>query len=177
MKRVRGLTKISFLTAVLTMVMFSLSFAVDIQKAPTGTVSLPTRADLAVIGIYAFSCKCDLPEFDMFFMNRVEVGMSKTDISTPAAAMREPSVVVGILTVTYYNPITRRDESQRVMLQNHHFGAGGIARIEVIRSPILVRKSTGIRAEIQLNSPGYAQMDPNAANNVMTVKKCEVFLE
>lgn len=177
MKKVVKMLMRGSLVVIFAATMFTLSFAEDIRKAPAGTVALPSQADLAVTGIYATDCKCDLPEFDMFFMGEIAVEVSKKDISTPAAARTEPSVVVGTLVVTYHNPVTRRDERQVVMLQNSHFStATGTGYIKVIHRPVLVKKSVGVKAEITLNSPGYATTDPNTGNNVMTKKTCEVML-
>jgi hypothetical protein len=175
MKRVRGLTKISFLTAVLTMVMFSLSFAVDIQKTPRRTVTLPTQVDLSINAIWASDCKCDLSDVDALYMGGITVDFGKRDISTPAVARTEPSRVVGTISVTYHDLLAGRPVTQTKMIQNFSF-TGGAGSIRVVSRPVLIKKSVGVKAEIELNSPGYAQIDPNAANNTMTKKECEIML-
>jgi hypothetical protein len=177
MKTATALLLKSGLIVIIMTTLLPLTFAADIRTAPAVSAALPTKADLAVTGIFATSCKCDLPEFDMFFMNDISVEISKKDISTPAAARTEPSVVVGTLIVTYQNPITGREEKRNVMFQNSNLNTStGTASLKIFMGPVLVKKSVGVKAEIFLNAPNYAATDPNAANNVMIKKACEVML-
>lgn len=167
------------LAVIFAAAMFAQAFAIEGVKPVTPAVSVPTRADLSIHGIYANSCApcvSELGRVNAIYMNNITVGVDKKDISTPAAARTEPSTVVGTLRVTYYDFNLGRLETKSYMLQNSHFGASNSASITITTTPVLVKRSDGIRAEIQLN-PGYAAIDPNAANNVMIKKDCAVLLE
>lgn len=173
MERKRRLFIKGSLIAIFVVVLFSLSFAASPveRAAPKGTATLPTQADLSINAIYASQCKCDLTDVDALYMGDITVDVGKRDISTPDRIRSEPSAVVGTLRVTYHNLLAGRVETQTLMIQNSHIGL-----VRVIRTPVLIKKSAGIRAEIQLNSPGYANIDPNPGNNVMIKKACEIML-
>lgn len=160
------------LIAIFLVALFSLSFAASpVERvAPTVTATLPTQADLSINGIYALECKCDLTDVDALYMKDISVDVGKRDISTPERLRSEPSAVVGTLRVTYHNYLVGRVETHTLMIQNSHIHGGGMVR--VVRNPVLIKKSVGVRAEIQLNSPGYANIDPNPANNVMIQRNC-----
>jgi hypothetical protein len=157
--------------AIVVVVLVSLSFAASaVERAgPGGTVTVATQADLSINGIYAIECKCDLSDVDALYMRDITVDVGKRDISTPDRLRSEPSAVVGTLRVSYHNLRAGRVETRTMMIQNSHMHIGSV---RVIATPVLVRKSVGVRAEIQLNSPGYADVDPNLANNVMVQKNC-----
>ncbi|MFB3884112.1 MAG: hypothetical protein ACE144_02720 [Thermodesulfobacteriota bacterium] len=133
------------------------------------TATIPTQADLSVNGIYAERCKCDLTDVDALYVGNITVDVGKRDISTPERIRTEPSAVVGTLRVSYHNLLLGRVETRTMMIQNSHMHTGSVT---AVATPVLIKKSVGIRAEIQLNSPGYANTDPNSANNVKIQKEC-----
>jgi hypothetical protein len=158
--------------AISLMIMSSPSFAPEIERPP---VRLRTEADLGITAIFASNCKCDLSDVDALYMGDISVDIGKKDIRVSEESRREPGRVAGFLTVTYHDLLAGRSVTQTLMLQNNIF-TGGVGTIRVVRNPVLVKKSMGIRAEIRLNSPGYADVDPNSGNNVMIVKDCQIML-
>jgi hypothetical protein len=158
--------------AITLIMMSSPSFA---REFSLERVRLRTEADLSVTAIFAYGCKCDLSDVDILYMGGISVDIGKRDISTPEAIRREPSAVVGILTVTYHDFLAGRLVTRTLSPQNHHF-TGGVGTVEIISRPVVIKKSVGIRAEFRLNTPGYADVDPNSGNNVMTKYTCEIMV-
>lgn len=175
-KTVRILLRFSMISVFLA-VMVLISFAQDIQKLPADTKKLRTEADLSVNAIFATPCKCkaDLEVLDVLYLDSIIVEVGKRDIRVPPDVSKEPSFVVGTLTVTYHDLLAGRLVTHTMMISNYNFTAGS-GDIHVIKTPVLVKKSAGIRAEIKLNSPAYANVDPNPANNVKTIKDCVTLL-
>lgn len=140
-----------------------------------------TRADLSVVNILAGNCPCSLAGLDAIHLNTIIVDVNLKDITKPVAAKKEPSTVVGHLIVTYFDLIQGREITQNLMLERGKFNGVGDqslsqARITVFSGPLLVKKSSGIRAIVKLNIPGYADVDPDDGNNLLTVHECRVLV-
>ncbi len=100
----------------------------------------------------------------------------------PETLRNESSTVVGYLMVKYFDLIQGREVTHNLMLERGKFlwipsQSISTARISVINSPVLMKKSVGIHAKVTLNTPGYATSDPESGNNEMVVKECRVLLE
>ncbi len=144
--------------------------AIEARSPAVAAVKPATQADLSVTAIHASRCKSDLSDVDAFYMGDINVNVAKRDISTPASARTEPSVVVGTLKVTYHDLLAGRVVTQNLMIANSNIGS-----VAVVRTPVLVKKSVGIKAEFLLN-PLYATTDPNTANNVLIKNECQVLI-
>ncbi len=151
------------------------ALAIEAQRpavAPRAPAALPTQADLSVNAIHAKQCKCDISDVDALYMGDIRVDVAKRDISTPAAARTQAGVVVGYLKVTYHDLAAGRPVTHNLMVQNENMGK----TVRVVDRPVLVKKSVGIKAELRLNSPGYAGTDPVPSNNVMIKTDCQVLI-
>jgi len=133
-------------------------------KQPITTQKL---VDLAVVEIYAFSCACDLPGIDALYFNKISVELT-AQIKFPV----DDSSVIGILKVSYFDLLSGRTENREVMLQANLFRGRASALVDVVTTPLLVKKSVGITAEVKV--AGAATGDPNLANNKKKVNVCKV---
>jgi hypothetical protein len=157
MKRIANILLIACLLA-FAVIIFSIGFAQP-----------KVQADLGVEGIYAYSCACDLPGVDALYMNKITV-----EVSAKFKARLDDSAVIGTLKVTYYDLMTGRLETRAVMLQAYLFRGRSSNVVEVVSSAVLIKKSVGVRAEVQAS--GAISSDPNPANNVKKENVCRVRL-
>jgi hypothetical protein len=169
MKRAAKVSMVIFGVAVFVFLMFSTSYAqgqmrpVDRPK-PAETIKVgPVKllGDLKVDNIYGGSaCPCpELDRVDALYIDKISVSVSNVgSVSTG-----------GTIKVTFFSYPTCQLMTMTATIQNlnpseHH-------EYFVVMGPLLLKKSTGIKADIQL-SGGAA--DANPANNVMTVYKCNL---
>lgn len=156
---------------ILLLVLFYTSSAQE--KAAPKEWSAPTAAektvDLAVVDIYAHNCACELQGVDALYFNKIQV-----EISAQFKFAVSDSAVIGLLKVTYFDLMSGRNESREVMLQAYLFRRGPTALVDVVTTPLLIKKSVGVTAEVKV--AGEATRDPNPANNKKTVNICKVRL-
>lgn len=163
----RVLTKIS-LAGLLIAFIAPVSFAIEPVQKPPGAdpqkLQEPAprpRTDLRVEGIYASHCKCDLSDVDALYMNEIIVYIGNYPPGGTGGV--DPAQVT--LRVTYHDLLTGRLET---VTKNVSLGLGKSTPVGVVSRPVLVKKSTGVRAEV---SEAFA-VDPRPANNVKTVREC-----
>lgn len=120
------------------------------------------KADLRVDVIHSTSCACDLPGIDAFYMGNILV-----DVSNGSGA-----ATAGTLTVTYHDlsvghmvTVTKPIST----LNPYPTNPWCLQMFKVVDTPVLVKKSVGIKAEIKPSPP---VTDSNPANNVKIEKRC-----
>lgn len=157
------------LVAIFLDVIFSMSFAIEPIKIPAvdpKTLQEPMEkpsTNLGVEKIYSSLCKCDLSDVDALYMNQIIVYVSNHAPSGGSGI----SSAKGVLKVTYHDLIKGRLET---VSRNVEVPLGMSAPFGILDGPVLVRKSLGVKAEVQIS--GFA-VDSYPANNVKTVYNCE----
>ncbi|NWF93655.1 MAG: hypothetical protein HXY46_12105 [Syntrophaceae bacterium] len=166
-KSIVALIKIGLLAAYLTLTSFP-SFAIDPTKvSPVDPKTLrepipkPTT-NLGVDNIYASFCKCDLSDLDAFYMNQIIVYVS----NHPPSGGSGIRSAKGVLKVTYHDLIKGRVET---VIRDVEVPLGVSLPFGVVTGPVLVKKSLGVKAEVEIS--GFA-VDSYPANNVKTVREC-----
>jgi hypothetical protein len=178
-----GLTMKMFTKTTFTMILALMLLSVGTlfadtpaKKLDTPKVTVPTyqidpaklklKTDLVVESIYGLSCICDqdLGRVDAFLMNELWVTLGNWPCSDGAKAN-----ATGRLKVTYFD-LTAGSMVNRTI----SFTLSGNSRqaIKITNGYLLVKKSSGIKAEIiEINSP---VTDCNPSNNSKTVYRCEM---
>lgn len=138
----------------------------QLQQAPVKPLIPKPTTDLKVDAIHARTCKCDLNDVDAFYMGNIMVNVSNNYMQSGGASTS------GTLTVTYYNlstggPVTVTKSIPT--LNPYPTNPWVLQNFVVVDHPVLVKRSAGIRAEIQ---PAGIVGDSNPGNNVMTVRQC-----
>ncbi|MFZ5429849.1 MAG: hypothetical protein ACOZDD_06430 [Bacteroidota bacterium] len=151
-------------------------------KVPTEAIKVIPTADLSVTSILGGACPSSLPGVDAFYTHGIIVDIQLKDHMVPEALRNETSTVVGTLMVKYFDLVQGREVTHNLMLERGRFmwvasQSLSNARINVINSPVLVKKSVGITARVSLNIPGYATADPEMGNNEKVIRECIVLLE
>lgn len=144
------------------------------MQAPTKQIQavdrvvLPPKADLRIDSIHSTECPCgmrELPGVDAFYVSNILV-----DVANASG-----KATTSTLTVTYHDlnfgpkTITKTISS----LNPYPTNPWALQMFKVLDQPALIKKSTGIRAEIQPTAP---VTDSNPANNVKTVHECSVMI-
>lgn len=127
-------------------------------------VQLQLNADPLVETIYALQCPCaqDLGSVNAFLMKDMWV-----TVFNGVCTGNKKAEVTATLKVRYYNLRTQQWDTKNVPIT---VPANSRKAIKIINGKTLVRKSTGITAEIvNIQAP---VKDCNLANNKVTVKKC-----
>lgn len=132
---------------------------------PVERVVMPPRADLRVDIIHSSSCGCDLPGVDAFYVANILVDVSNGSGASTASK----------LTVTYYdlNSGPKTIVKDIPSLNAYPTNPWALQRFTVLSQPALIKKSTGIKAEIQPVAP---VTDSNPANNVKVTNKCDIMV-
>lgn len=183
MKKVVTTISLMFICAIFV---FSLSFAEQpmqmkeqVQKPVTPGLKPPIsyKTDLAVDNIYAANCKtnCDLNDVDAFYMNKIIVTVSNGSGGVEVSAE---------VKITYYDlgqgrsvTVTKTISSIKPYPTNPW-----VVDVTMVDRPVLVKKSTGIRAEVKPIRPFPGTdiigtvTDSNPSNNVKTVHQCDVMI-
>lgn len=150
---------------------FSQSPAKALDSQIKGTVikqpvQLQLDADPLVETIYALQCPCaqDLGSVNAFLMKDMWV-----TVFNGVCTGNKRAQVSATLKVRYYNLRTQKWDEKNVPIT---IPANSRKAIKIINGKTLVRKSTGITAEIvNIQAP---VKDCNPANNKVTVKRCQL---
>jgi hypothetical protein len=154
--------------------------AVEIKPAERMVIAKPSGAmiaaiagstDLKVDGIFGPNCKCDISDVDAVYMGRINVTVSNNYQKSGGLATQSE------LTVTYHDLRSGQlvtVKKQLPVIKPYPTNPWVLQEYQVVTSPVLVKKSVGIKAEIKPTSPGVS--DSDNSNNSMTVRKCEVMI-
>ena len=122
------------------------------MKAPT--MKLP--CDVSISYIEYFDCPCDL-DMDVFYVDeRIAVKLFNDSALSPGVK----------LTVKYFDV---RSNRERTITRNITFVGRSPKKVTVMNSPILIKKSYGVKAEVEVTSSNM--VDTDLSNN-----KAEQFL-
>jgi hypothetical protein len=170
MKRIAKVSMMIFGAAIFLFLMFSTSYAQG-QMKPKETAKPSEKikpdavklsiVDLKIDNIYTGSaCPCpELDRVDALYLDKISVFVSNVgNVSTG-----------GTIKVTFFSYPTCQLMTMTTTVPN--LNPSEHREYIVVQGPLLVRKSTGVKAEIRL-SGGAA--DANPANNVMTIYKCNL---
>jgi hypothetical protein len=142
------------------------------QLKPAAQLAQVNRTtDLKVDGIFDGQCKCDLADVDALYMSRIAVTVSNNYQQSGGAAS------TSLLTVTYFDLKLGRQVTQTKnlsALSPHPTNPWVVQETPVVTSPVLIKKSAGIRAEVKPTSPGVT--DSNLSNNAMVEHDCKVMV-
>lgn len=125
---------------------------------------IKATADFRIDMLHSTRCGCDLPGVDAFYVGDLMVYLSNRGGSTCSATV----------TLTYHDliagpvTITRTTSS----LKGYPMNPWALQSFRLLDGPALVKKSIGIRVEIQPVSPA---IDPDPSNNVMVRHTCGVW--
>ncbi len=143
----------------------------QITKIDASRLQLRLQTDLRVDIIHAYRCACDLPGVDAFYMGNIMVDVSNHKVSGRGAKTES------ILTVTYFDLM----QGQMVTITKnlpamnpYPTNPWTLQRYVVVNSPVLVKKSVGIKAVIKPKPTNIT--DPVPANNTKIIKKCQVMV-
>jgi hypothetical protein len=143
-----------------------------LTRVDTTKLQLQFKTDLRVDAVHSSRClNCDLPGIDAFYMANILVDVSNYKVGGVGAAAES------ILTVTYYDLMAGKMETvtrELSRLNPYPANPWTLQRYTVVNHPVLVKKSTGVKAEIKPKSSQV--MDPVPVNNVKIVKKCLVMV-
>lgn len=135
---------------------------------------LSFSTDLAVSSIFAANCKCDLSDVNAFYMNKIIVNITNN-------YEKSGGVEVGAeIKLTYFDLGTGRLETVTKPIPSikpYPTNPWTIS-VTMVDRPVLVKKSTGIKAEVKAITTGLPGRfnDPDLSNNVKTVNECSVML-
>jgi hypothetical protein len=136
-----------------------------LEVKPTMEMKLPPKADLRVDVIHSSRCPCDMAGVDAFYVPDIMV-----DVSNGGGAETTSTLVV-TYTDVFAGPQTITKSVSA--LKGYPTNPWAIQMFKVLDRPALVKKSTGIKAEIKVTSP---TMDTNPANNTKTVNECDMMV-
>jgi hypothetical protein len=166
MKTITKVFVVAALVFIFASIMLSLSYAeqqTQQMKPAEKMKPVPPKlaADLKIDNIYGDSycaCKSALVQVNAILMVGIYVSVSNMrDVLTPAT-----------ISVTFFN---YRTGQLMTVKENVTLNPSERRVCAVVVEPVLARKSTGIKAEIQ---PSGNVVDSNPANNVMTVYECNL---
>lgn len=133
-----------------------------------GDLRIPMKADLEVTAVEAYPCACetDTAVVDAMIVkgNIVVHVHNKGPFGTDAKIM---------VRVFNYRSGTELGYAKAIHLNKNEYASHALAIITPA-SPLLIKKSFGVRAEIVVNSAGVT--DPVATNNKKTINKCEYII-
>jgi len=143
-----------------------------ITKVDAARLQINFKTDLRVDVIHSSRCpSCDLPGIDAFYMSNILVDVSNHKVSGVGAATES------ILTVTYFDLMQGKMVTVTKNLPKMHpypTNPWTLQRYSVVNTPVLAKKSVGIKAEIKPKSTNIT--DPVPANNIKIVKQCMVMV-
>jgi len=117
----------------------------EIQDTP---MKLP--CDVSIMYIEYFDCPCDL-DMDVFYVDeRIAVKLWNESTLSPNVK----------LTVKYYDIRKKRVST---IIKNVSFSGRGAKKIPVVDSPILIKKSYGVKATVEVTSTNM--VDSDLSNN------------
>ena len=128
------------------------------NKAVTEIKAKPMKlpCDVSISYIEYFDCPCDL-DMDVFYVDeRIAVKLFNESTLSPSVK----------LTVKYFDV---RSNRERTITRNINFAGRGSKKVTVMNSPILIKKSYGVKAEVEVTSSNI--VDTDLSNN-----KAEQFL-
>lgn len=134
-------------------------------KAGSVAATIPKIADLKVDTIHSYNCACELEGVDAFYMGNIMVDVANASgIATTST-----------LTVTYHDLVAGPQTVVKTIstLNPYPTNPWALQRFVVVNHPVLVKKSTGIRAEIQPTPP---TTESNPVNNVKIVNRCNIMV-
>jgi hypothetical protein len=138
-------------------------------KVPRQVLQKPST-DLKVDAVHAYRCKCDLGDVDAFYMGNIMVNVSNNYMQSGGVS------TAATITVTYHDlsaghPVTVTKNIPT--LNPYPTNPWALQGFVVVDHPVLVKRSGGIRAEIQ---PTGIAGDSNPANNIMIVRDCSIIV-
>lgn len=129
------------------------------------------KTDLRIDVVHSSRCACALPGVDAFYMANIMVDVSNHKTSGVGAATES------ILTVTFWDLMQNKSVTITKNLPKLHpysTNPWTLQRYVVVNSPVLVKKSVGIKAVIKPKT--LLVFDPVPANNIKIVKKCQIMV-
>ena len=143
-----------------------------ITQIDSSKLQLKLKTDLRVDAIHSSHCpSCDWPGIDAFYMANILVDVSNYKVGGVGAA------VESILTLTYYDLVQGKMVTvtrNLPKLNPYPTNPWALQRFTVVNHPVLVKKSTGVKAEIK--PKGSTVTDPVPANDVKIIKTCLVMV-
>ncbi len=129
---------------------------------------LRLATDLGVEHIFSNSCLCteDLASVGAFLMNDMWVSVTNRACTSGAQVS-----VSGKLKIAYFDMVQGRMLNRLV---NFSVNKNGRTKVKAVSGYVLVKKSTGIKAEIhEINPSGSRPVtDCNSSNDSLTVHRC-----
>ena len=160
--------KFKLIVALLIASFVSISFSssalaqAKIKKVETQAVTeikaqpMKLSCDVSIMYIEYFDCPCD-PDMDVFYVDeRIAVKLFNESTLSPSVK----------LTVKYFDV---RSNRERTITRNVTFAGRSSKKVTVINTPLLIKKSYGVKAEVEVTSSNI--VDTDLSNN-----KAEQFL-
>ncbi len=134
-------------------------------NAGSVAAKIPKIADLKVDTIHSYNCGCELEGVDAFYMANIMVDVANAS-GVPTSST---------LTLTYHDLVAGPQTVIKSIstLNSYPTNPWALQRFVVVNHPVLVKKSTGIRAEIQPTPP---TTESNPVNNVKIVNRCDIMV-
>lgn len=142
-----------------------------IKKVDAARLQLNLKTDLRVDVIHSSRCPCELPGVNAFYMANIMVDVSNHKVGGVGAPTES------ILTVTYFDLMQGKMVTITKNLPKmnpYPTNPWTLQRFVVVNTPVLVKKSLGIKAVIKPKSTSIT--DPVPVNNTKIVKKCMVMV-
>ena len=141
------------------------STQVQRTNVPSRTSSTPATsggsADLSVQSISG-ACLCDLSDADALYIQNITVRVKNGSGRAPYAAS------AAVLKITYYDVA---EQKEKVLTKNlPSIDLNNYNTTSMLEAPLLVKKSKGVKVEVQTSTQGVS--DPNPDNNIMTMTEC-----
>ena len=139
------------------------------QLKPIKVERLSMKTDLKVQSLNSAHCLCynDLSAVNAMLIKGLDVSIENM-ACTGGQKMPSPQ---GMVKVAYYDMTSG---SLVTKTKPFSFPSGrAYLSVHVVTGSILVKKSTGIKAEVTLNPPGQ---DCNMSNNIKTIHQCPVYI-
>ena len=151
----------SFLAFILIFSAFSICSGQQPKPQPAGPGTIPKlRVDLAMVNIYSTGTNClcqELEKVNALFVNGISVTIANRGTMTAG----------GTLELTFFDLSANSLQTRTVAVTP--IGLSQERDVVVFSTPTLIKRSSGIKAEIKV-APTLA--DANLTDNVMTVNKC-----
>lgn len=160
MKGMKRTLTTCFLAFILIFSAFSICSGQQPKPQPfaQGTIPKP-RVDLAIVNIYSTgNCPCqELEKVNALFVNGISVTIANRGSMTAG----------GMLELTFFDLSSNSLQTRTVAVTP--IGLSQERDVVVFSTPKLIKRSSGIKAEIKVAPP---ITDANLTDNVMTVNKC-----
>jgi hypothetical protein len=156
--RTKTLLKLSTLLMLSGIIASAYADKLPVPSLPPIQGQIVVASDLVVRNIYAQSCKCDLSDVDALYMNKIKVRIGN---NYPGNVATEGTLIVTYHDLRTGSPVTVTRPIPRLEI-------GRSIEIVAVHGPVLVRKSLGIKAEVQATTVS----DQTPGNNVLIERTC-----